>query len=58
VLGELERLAEKEPEAYAKIWENFGVILKEASTMISSAEMPCWHSPASGQRLLAVHGAA
>jgi len=29
VLGELERLAEKEPEAYAKIWENFGVVLKE-----------------------------
>ena len=25
VLGEIEKLAEKEPEAYAKIWENFGV---------------------------------
>jgi molecular chaperone HtpG len=29
VLGEIEKLAEKEPEAYAKIWENFGVVLKE-----------------------------
>jgi len=29
VLGELERLADKEPEAYAKIWDLFGVVLKE-----------------------------
>jgi molecular chaperone HtpG len=29
VLGELERLADKEPETYAKIWENFGAVLKE-----------------------------
>ncbi len=29
VLAELERLAEKEPENYAKIWELFGVVLKE-----------------------------
>jgi len=29
VIGELEKLAEKEPEAYAKIWENFGSVLKE-----------------------------
>jgi molecular chaperone HtpG len=29
LLGELEKLAEKEPEAYAKIWENFGGVLKE-----------------------------
>ena len=29
VLGELERLADKEPENYAKIWENFGAVLKE-----------------------------
>ncbi|MCC7347189.1 MAG: molecular chaperone HtpG [Variibacter sp.] len=29
VLGELEKLAEKEPESYAKIWENFGAVLKE-----------------------------
>jgi molecular chaperone HtpG len=29
VLGELEKLAEKEPEAYGKIWENFGAVLKE-----------------------------
>ena len=29
VLGDLEKLAEKEPEAYAKIWENFGAVLKE-----------------------------
>ncbi len=29
VLGELERLADKEPQAYTKIWETFGVVLKE-----------------------------
>ena len=29
VLGELAKLAEKEAEAYAKIWENFGAVLKE-----------------------------
>jgi molecular chaperone HtpG len=29
VLTELERLAEKEPETYAKIWETFGAVLKE-----------------------------
>ncbi len=29
VLSELERLAEKEPVAYAKVWETFGAVLKE-----------------------------
>jgi molecular chaperone HtpG len=29
VLTELERLAEKEPESYTKIWETFGAVLKE-----------------------------
>src|SRR6476661_9244352 len=29
VIGELERLGEKEPEAYAKIWDAFGPVLKE-----------------------------
>jgi molecular chaperone HtpG len=29
MIGELERLAEKEPEAYGKIWESFGGVLKE-----------------------------
>jgi len=29
VLTELERLAEKEPESYAKIWDTFGAVLKE-----------------------------
>ena len=29
VLTELERLADKEPETYAKIWETFGAVLKE-----------------------------
>ena len=29
VLGDLEKLAEKEPDAYAKIWDNFGAVLKE-----------------------------
>jgi molecular chaperone HtpG len=29
VLTETEKLAEKEPEAYAKLWDNFGVVLKE-----------------------------
>ncbi|WP_095200638.1 molecular chaperone HtpG [Mesorhizobium carmichaelinearum] len=29
VLGDLAKLAENEAEAYAKIWENFGVVLKE-----------------------------
>src|SRR5258705_6940344 len=29
VLTELEKLADKEPEAYAKVWDNFGVVLKE-----------------------------
>jgi molecular chaperone HtpG len=29
VLGEIEKLAEKEPDAYSKMWENFGTVLKE-----------------------------
>jgi molecular chaperone HtpG len=29
VLSELERLADKEPDTYKKIWEMFGVVLKE-----------------------------
>src|SRR5579862_6482352 len=29
VLSELERLADKEPETYTKIWETFGAVLKE-----------------------------
>ncbi len=29
MLTELEKLADKEPAAYAKIWDNFGVVLKE-----------------------------
>ena len=29
VVGELAKQAEKEPEAYAKFWENFGLVLKE-----------------------------
>jgi molecular chaperone HtpG len=29
VIGELERVAEKEPELYTKIWDNFGGVLKE-----------------------------
>jgi molecular chaperone HtpG len=29
VLSELEKVAEKESETYAKIWENFGAVLKE-----------------------------
>jgi molecular chaperone HtpG len=29
VLGEFERLADKEPETYAKIWDPFGSVLKE-----------------------------
>jgi molecular chaperone HtpG len=29
LLGELDKLAEKEPEAYQKIWDNFGGVLKE-----------------------------
>jgi molecular chaperone HtpG len=29
VIAELERLADKEPETYTKIWETFGAVLKE-----------------------------
>jgi molecular chaperone HtpG len=29
VLSELERLADKEPESFAKIWDTFGTVLKE-----------------------------
>jgi molecular chaperone HtpG len=29
VLGEFDRLADREPETYAKIWETFGAVLKE-----------------------------
>jgi molecular chaperone HtpG len=29
VLSELEKLAEKEPETYSKVWDNFGAVLKE-----------------------------
>src|SRR5262245_358470 len=29
ILGDLEKLAEKDPNAYAKVWENFGAVIKE-----------------------------
>jgi len=29
ILTEIEKLADKEPDAYAKVWDNFGVVLKE-----------------------------
>ena len=29
MLGDLEKLADKEAESYAKIWEHFGAVLKE-----------------------------
>ena len=29
ILSELEKLAASAPEAYAKIWDNFGAVLKE-----------------------------
>jgi molecular chaperone HtpG len=29
VLGDLDKLAEKEPETYVKVWDNFGAVLKE-----------------------------
>jgi molecular chaperone HtpG len=29
ILGELEKLAEKEPDTYGKIWDNFGAVVKE-----------------------------
>jgi len=29
VLGELERLADREPQTYEKIWQTFGAVLKE-----------------------------
>ena len=29
ILGDLAKLAENDSEAYAKIWENFGIVLKE-----------------------------
>lgn len=29
VLNEIEKIAEKEPDTYTKIWENFGAVLKE-----------------------------
>ena len=29
MVGELERLADKELEAFAKIWEAFGLVIKE-----------------------------
>jgi molecular chaperone HtpG len=29
VIGELERFADKEPQAFAKIWDTFGAVLKE-----------------------------
>src|SRR5262245_29788308 len=29
VLGELDKLADKEPDAYGKIWDNFGAVMKE-----------------------------
>jgi molecular chaperone HtpG len=29
IVSEIEKIAEKEPDAYTKIWENFGTVLKE-----------------------------
>ncbi|RUW99517.1 molecular chaperone HtpG, partial [Mesorhizobium sp. M8A.F.Ca.ET.023.01.1.1] len=54
VLGDLSKLAENEPEAYAKIWENFGVVLKEGlyedhERREQLLKLARFHSTASGE---------
>ncbi|WP_202358706.1 molecular chaperone HtpG [Mesorhizobium sp. 113-3-3] len=54
VLGDLARLAENEAEAYAKIWENFGVVLKEGlyedyERREQLLKLARFHSTASGE---------
>jgi molecular chaperone HtpG len=53
VLGDLEKLADKEPEAYAKIWDAFSAVLKEGlyedferrDTLLSLARFKTTASP-------------
>ena len=47
VISELENLSEKEPEAFAKIWDAFGPVIKEGSRRISSGARNCWRCRAS-----------
>ncbi|BCG72076.1 chaperone protein HtpG [Mesorhizobium sp. 113-1-2] len=54
VLGDLSKLAENEAEAYAKIWENFGVVLKEGlyedyERREQLLKLARFHSTASGE---------
>ncbi|MBE1710737.1 MULTISPECIES: molecular chaperone HtpG [Mesorhizobium] len=54
VLGDLAKLAENEAEAYAKIWENFGVVLKEGlyedyERREQLLKLARFHSTASGE---------
>ncbi|QND55840.1 molecular chaperone HtpG [Mesorhizobium huakuii] len=54
VLGDLVKLAENEAEAYAKIWDNFGVVLKEGlyedyERREQLLKLARFHSSASGE---------
>ncbi|PBB66357.1 molecular chaperone HtpG [Mesorhizobium sp. WSM4312] len=54
VLGDLAKLAENEAEAYARIWENFGVVLKEGlyedyERREQLLKLARFHSTASGE---------
>ncbi|TPK63522.1 molecular chaperone HtpG [Mesorhizobium sp. B2-4-19] len=65
VLGDLAKLAENEADAYARIWENFGVVLKEGlyedyERREQLLKLARFHSTASGEgwRGLADYAAA
>ena len=50
VISELESLGEKEPEAFAKIWDAFGPSSRKASGKISNGARNCWRCRASPRR--------
>ena len=41
VISELEHLADNEPEAFGKVWDAFGVIIKRVFMKIASGETHC-----------------
>ena len=57
VVSELEKLAQSDPEAYAKVWDTFGAVLKEGLYEDFERRPRCSASPGSGRPPRAAAGA-
>ena len=57
ILSELDKLAQNDAEAYAKVWETFGPVLKEGLYEDFERRRHCWDWPGSRPRPRVAGGA-